>query len=66
MKRFLFRLLMAIWLLLAVIIIICTIIPSPIIWLLTGKFYMDKVNDFLANIADTLYHKGKNIKNDDI
>ena len=66
MKRFLFRLLMAIWLLLAVIIIICTIIPSPIIWLLTGKFYMNKIDDFLTNMADTIYHKGKITKKDDI
>jgi hypothetical protein len=57
---------MVIWSLLAVIIMICIIILSPIIWLLTGKFYMNKIDDFLTNIADTIYHKGKITKKDNI
>lgn len=66
MKQFGFRLLLIFWLIFAMLTIVCTIIPSPIIWLLTGKWYVDKVDDYLTSIADTLDHKGKLLKKDDI
>lgn len=66
MKQFGFRLLLIFWLIFAMLTIVCVIIPSPIIWLLTGKWYVDKVDDYLTSIADTLDHKGKLLKKDDI
>lgn len=59
MKKILFRILSVLWIFMALIIFICSIIPSPIIWIITGKSYLDNLDDFLTEIADKLYQKGK-------